>query len=184
MAIPGFIPFPRLATPRLILRQLEDRDAPEIFQLRSNESVNQYINRPKAETINDAQQFIHNINTKINNNEPVLYWAIVPKNDAKLAGTICLFNFDEKEMQAEIGYELLPDHQGMGIMQEAFASVINYCFDQMQLKRIEAFTHVQNSSSIKLLEKNEFSNTGREEKSAGGQAEFVVWARQRQPVTG
>lgn len=183
MAIPGFIPFPRLATARLILRQLEERDAPEIFLLRSNEMVNQFINRPKAESINDANQFIHNINANIEKNL-ALYWAIVPKNDTKLAGTICLFNFDDKENKVEIGYELLPDHQGMGIMQEAFASVVAYCFEHMNLERIEAFTHAQNASSIKLLEKNDFTITGREEKSAGSAKELVVWSRLRQPVTG
>jgi [ribosomal protein S5]-alanine N-acetyltransferase len=182
MAISGFIPFPRLATARLILRQLEERDAPEIFLLRSNEMVNQFINRPKAETINDAHQFIQNINARIEKNQ-ALYWAIVPKNDTKLAGTICLFGFDDKENKAEIGYELLPDHQGMGIMQEAFASVVAYCFEHMNLECIEASTHAQNAASIKLLEKNEFNKTGREEKSEEG-ALLVIWARLRQPVTG
>jgi [ribosomal protein S5]-alanine N-acetyltransferase len=182
MAIPGFIPFPRLATARLILRQLEERDAPEIFLLRSNETVNQFIDRPRAETINDATQFIQNINARIATTQ-ALYWAIVPKNDTKLAGTICLFNFDEKQNKAEIGYELLPDHQGMGIMYEAFSSVVSYCFEHMQLGSIEAFTHAQNAASIKLLEKNDFSKTGHEEKLADG-AKLEVWSRMRQPVTG
>lgn len=178
MTIPGFIPFPRLATPRLILRQLEEHDAPEIFLLRSNEAVNQYLGRPRAQTINDAHQFIQNINARIGTSE-ALYWAIVPKNGTKLAGTICLFNFDDKQNKAEIGYELLPAHQGMGIMQEAFGSVVTYCFDQMQLSCIEAFTHVQNIASIKLLEKNEFNKTDREEKSPEGVTQFVVWSRNR-----
>lgn len=178
MSTTEFLPFPRLATLRLILRQLEERDAPEIFQLRSSEQVNKYIDRNRAETINDALQFIQNINSKIESNE-ALYWAIVPKNDTKLAGTICLFNIDVAQRKAEIGYELLPEHQGKGIMHEALTSVVAHVFDTMQFSHIEAFTHDQNGSSIKLLQKCEFVQTQRIENAENGGKTFSVWARQR-----
>src|SRR5206468_11483164 len=92
-----FTPFPNLETERLLLRQLNNDDASEIFILRSDESVNEFINRPRARTIKDALQHIEKINKGISNKQSVV-WAITIKDDQKFAGTICLWNIvNEKD---------------------------------------------------------------------------------------
>src|SRR5579871_6749068 len=126
MINPVFIPFPNLKTERLIFRQLNADDKDEIFKLRSDESVNQFLDRPKANSIDDALQFIDKIDGFIKNGESIM-WAIVLKDDPKLIGTICLWNFQNENTEAEIGYELLPEFQGKKIMQEAIsASVFSF----------------------------------------------------------
>jgi ribosomal-protein-alanine N-acetyltransferase len=74
----------------------------------------------------------------------------------KLIGTICLFDFSEDLSKAEIGFELLPHFQGKGIMQEAALKVIHFGFQHVGLKSIEAYTHSENQSSTRLLEKLNF----------------------------
>ena len=54
----NFTPFPNLATNRLLLRKLTPEDDRDIYYLRSDESVNYYLNRDKAESLNDAKAFI------------------------------------------------------------------------------------------------------------------------------
>ena len=71
-------------------------------------------------------------------------------------GTICLWNFSDKENKSEIGYELLPQFQGKGIMQEAFLAVLKFAFEVLQLNMIEAWTVAQNENSIKILKRNHF----------------------------
>jgi len=151
----NFTPFPYLETERLYLRPLKTEDANEIFILRSHESVNEFIKRPRAKTIDDALQHIEKINNNIENDESIL-WAISMKNDPKLIGTICLWNIVKEKDHAEIGYELLPQFNGKGLMQEAFVKVIEYGFEKLQLKTIEAWLNVNNLRSIKILEKNNF----------------------------
>jgi ribosomal-protein-alanine N-acetyltransferase len=151
----SFTPFPVLETERLHLRQLTTEDANEIFILRSDESVNEFIDRPRAKTIDDALQHIEKINSNVKNNESIL-WAITMKEDSKLIGTICLWNIDKEKEHAETGYELLPQFQGKGFMQEAFLKVLEYGFENLKLKAIEAVLHEKNLRSIKLLEKNNF----------------------------
>jgi ribosomal-protein-alanine N-acetyltransferase len=85
----NFTPFPKLATKRLTLRQLNMEDEKEIFVHRSDERILKYIDIPKAETIEDARNFIEKINKGIDENEWV-YWEITFKNDSQLIGTICL----------------------------------------------------------------------------------------------
>jgi [ribosomal protein S5]-alanine N-acetyltransferase len=154
----NFSPFPQLSTERLLLRSLQDTDAGEIFALRSDDNNNKYLDRPKANTIEDAQEFIQKIVNGISNNESI-YWVISFKNETTLAGTICLWNFDTVKEVAEIGYELLPGYKGKGIMQEAMQKVIAFCFETMQLQSIEACVHKDNIASVKLLEKNNFIYT-------------------------
>jgi len=107
----SFIPFPNLTTERLTLRQLSMKDENEIFALRSDDEVNKFLDRPKANSIEDARQFIHKINGSMINTEAVL-WAITWKDDFKLLGTICLWKISKEDARAEIGYELLPICQG------------------------------------------------------------------------
>jgi len=151
----NFTPFPYLFTERLILRQLEIGDANEIFELRSSDEVNRFLDRPKTPTIDEAKQFIYKINEVIHKNEG-LYWAITLKNETRLIGTICYWNISNENDRAEIGYELHPHFQGKGIMQEAITEVIDFGFEQMNLKTITAVPSGDNLQSRKLLEKNNF----------------------------
>lgn len=153
-----FREFNSLTTDRLILRQLLDSDAEEILLLRSDPMINKYLDRQPAITLDDSLNFIKKTNENIKNNG-FKYWAIELKNSKKLIGTICLFNPAEDLKKCEIGYELLPDFQGQGIMNEAIKKIIEYAFQILGLKTIEACTHRDNQISIKLLQKFHFKKT-------------------------
>ena len=107
----NFTPFQTITTQRLVLRQLQDDDVHKLFALRTDERVNRFLNRSLPESLNDVREFIAKVNQITHNNEG-LYWVITRKNEDKLLGTIGLRNFGPEQYQAEIGYELYPDHQG------------------------------------------------------------------------
>lgn len=151
----NFTPFPVLKTGRLTLRQLRSSDDKEIFALRSNVNVNKYLDRKPSKSIDDAKNFIQTINGNIQRNDSI-YWAITLNGTDKLIGTICLFDFSDDNLKAEIGYELVPDLQGKGIMQEAISIVIDFGIQHIGLNTIEAYTHSENRSSTRLLEKLNF----------------------------
>ena len=151
----NFKPFPVLKTERLTLRQLLSSDANEIFALRSDPNVNKYLDREPGKSMNDAKTFIQIINENIQRNDSI-YWAITLSDTDKLIGTICLFNFSDDNITAEIGYELLPEWQGKGIMQEATSKVIDFGIHHIGLNSIKAYTHSENQRSTRLLEKFNF----------------------------
>ena len=150
-----FTPFPLLTTPRFILRALTQEDSPNIFVLRTDDSVNQYLNRPKAKTMEDVRQFIDRITAGLEKDESIL-WAIEFKETPGLAGTICLWNISWEDARAEIGYELLPQHHGRGIMQEVMPVVLEYGFGVMGVRVIVAGLSPDNVRSVRLLEKQGF----------------------------
>ena len=160
----SFTPFPILATERLILRQLGINDEQEIFTLRSDSEINKYLDRQVSNTIDDARNFINQINDKMDKNDS-LYWAITLRDRNILVGTICLFGFSDENDKCEIGYELLSNFQGQGIMKEAAEKVIDYALNTIKVQNIEAFLHRDNQRSIKLLEKFSFRNSNEPDKT-------------------
>jgi RimJ/RimL family protein N-acetyltransferase len=151
----SFTPFPFLATENYALRNLTPEDAQEIFALRSSDEINKYLDRPKANTLDDALSFITTIINGIAKNEAI-FWVVTPKGEARFLGSICLWRISREEAKAEIGYELLPENHGKGIMQEVIPRVIQFGFEEMKLRTIEAELSPRNLKSVRLLEKNNF----------------------------
>ena len=148
-------PFPSLSTERLNLRRISGEDDEEIFFLRSDKEMLQFLDRDPANTIDEARQWIRMINEGIDDNQHIT-WAIALKNDPKLIGTITFWNVKKDHDRAEIGYALHPSFQGRGLMQEAMTSVLNYGFNTLKLHSVEANVNPMNIRSIQLLEKNDF----------------------------
>ncbi len=140
--------FPKLTTERLTLRQLSTTDAEEILRLRSDIEINKFLDRKPSKTLEDASRFIQSI---IENEGELFYWAITRTGNAKLIGTICLFDVQNDLSNCEIGYELLSEYQGQGFMIEAAKKVIEYASEVLKLNTINALTHKDNNSSTGLL---------------------------------
>ena len=138
--------FPVLITERLMLRQLSDKDVKEVFILRSDKLINKYLDRQPCVTLEDAFNFIQKVKSS-----SLSYWSIAQKGDDKLIGTICLFNISKELKTCEIGYELLAEYHGKGIMKEAAKKVIEFASQTLDIETIEAYTHKENESSINLL---------------------------------
>lgn len=153
-----FQPFPEFTTERLILRELRESDYDMVLFLRSDATVNAFIERPEdrqTKTTEDAIRFIEELHGYAKNNVSIA-WGITLKDHPSIVGTICLWNFSEDRKTAEVGYDLHPNFQGLGIMSTALNLVLDYGFNFLKLHTIEAFTHKDNVSSIKLLVSNGF----------------------------
>ncbi|HQK39586.1 MAG TPA: GNAT family N-acetyltransferase [Flavobacterium alvei] len=150
-----FNPFPNLETERLLLRRVVNKDVEQIFALRSDKEVMKYIPRPLVKTKEDALAHITMIDEKIDTNEGI-NWAITLKNNDKLIGIIGLYRIQPEHFRAEIGYMLLPEYHGKGIVSEAINEVVNYGFDAIKLHSIEAIIDPKNFASEKVLQKNGF----------------------------
>jgi [ribosomal protein S5]-alanine N-acetyltransferase len=159
MLLLNFIPFPFLQTPRLVLRNVTPDDAPEIFFLRSDETVLQHLDRAPITTVAEAAQFIQNIESLQQAGDGIT-WAITLKDTSRLIGTIAFWQIHKEHYRAEIGYALHPEQQGKGLMQEALNAVLDYGFTVMNLHSVEANVNPGNVASINLLERNGFVREG------------------------
>lgn len=155
----NFSPFPNLKTNRLILRRMNLSDADQIFALRSNPEIMQFIPRPLIKTKEEALDFISAMDVTIDTNT-VINWAITTKEDDKLIGMIGFYRMKPENHRAEVGYILSAEFHGQGIITEALERIIQFGFEEMKLNSIEAVIDPENFGSEKVLLKNNFIKEG------------------------
>lgn len=156
MLSPNFTPFPQMQTDRLLLRPLTLADAPRVQQLRSNEEVMKYINRPLTRTLEEAEGWISVIIEALEKNDGITWCICLKDTPAEHIGSIGLWRIEKENYRAEIGYMLDPSLQGKGIMYEALQKVVDYGFKELKLHSIEAQLDPRNSASSALLKKAGF----------------------------
>jgi len=148
----NFTPFPVIETERLVLKRITNEDANEVFELRSNPETMKYIPRPLVKNTEDALEHIAMIDDKIETNMGI-NWGITFKDNSKLLGIIGYYRMQPDNYRAEIGYILLPEYHGKGIIPEAVNRLIRYGFDDLKLHSIEAVIDPENLASEKVLQK-------------------------------
>ena len=147
----NFSPFPELKTERLVLRRILMEDAQALFEMRSDERVMQFLDRPRAKSIADAENLIRLIDHDIENNIGIT-WGVSLTGTSRLIGTMGFWNITKAHFRAEIGYLLHPDFQGKGLMIESAKKTIDFGFREMGLHSIEANINPNNLRSAKMLE--------------------------------
>ncbi|WP_395062281.1 GNAT family N-acetyltransferase [Flavobacterium sp.] len=151
----NFHPFKNLETERLLLRRISADDVNEVLELRGNPETMKYIPRPLAKTKDEALVHIKMIDDKIVNNEGI-NWGITLKGNPKLIGIIGHYRIQPENHRCEIGYMILPQYNGQGIVTEAIKIVLEYGFDDLQMHSIEAVIDPDNVASERVLQKNGF----------------------------
>ena len=151
----NFYPFPNLESDRLLLRRLNNDDVNEVLELRGNPENMKYVPRPLITSKEDSLVHIALIDDKIVNNIGI-NWAITLKESPKMIGIIGHYKIHLENYRSEIGYMILPEYHGKGIVTEAVKLVLKYGFEQLQLHSIEAIIDPENGASEKVLQKNGF----------------------------
>ncbi|WP_406243326.1 GNAT family N-acetyltransferase [Tissierella carlieri] len=155
-----FNPFPNMETKNLILRRMNSNDAKDLFEMRKDPRMNEYTDMKLEEDIYETRAYIDRMNEGIDDNKWII-WAIEYKQSHKVIGTVCIWNINEEQKIGELGYGIMPDYQGQGLMKESLLSVIEYGFNIMNLEEILAYTEENNLKSINLLEKCKFVEINR-----------------------
>ena len=151
-----FSEFPVLETKRLILRELQYADGPDIYAY-FNEDVAKFYDWLPS-TIAEGRGFVRYFKTGYEE-ELSIRWGITIKPSNKIVGT-CGFSDFYHFSRAEIGYELSKDYWHQGIMVEALQRIIPFGFDEMGIHRMQASVFPENHASIHLLEKLGFEKEG------------------------
>lgn len=86
------------------------------------------------------------------------FWIIKSNND--VVGHITLQNINKTMLTAEIGYGVSRKFRGKGIATQTIRQTALAVFDQTPLRKIIAFVHEKNFSSIKVLERVGFQREG------------------------
>lgn len=145
-----------LETDRLLLREMLLSDAEALFDMDRNPKVHQYLwNKPLTNS-SEVHAYIELVRTQyIQNN--IGRFVVVLKETNELIGWAGLkFNTEivnNKINFYDIGYRLNEKFWGKGYASEASFAWLDYGFNIMKIKVMQAAAHTENIASNRILQK-------------------------------
>ena len=150
---------PTLEAERVRLRELTDDDVDALFSIFSNSQVMRYWSTAPYTDRDQAVALLAEIRENFTR-RVYLKWGVALKEDDSIIGTATLFNLHLDNQRAEVGYALSREQWGKGLMNEALRRLLQYAFDELKLRRLEADVDPRNTGSIKTLERLGFQREG------------------------
>jgi [ribosomal protein S5]-alanine N-acetyltransferase len=142
--------FPVLETPRLLLREIVEADAPTLLEIHGDAAHMRWFGSDPLTDLPAALKLVEVFAGWRKTANPGARWALQPKGQDALVGTCGLFTWNRAWRRCSVGYELAPGVQGRGYMREALGAVLAWGFEHMELHRVEALIHPMNTPSLKL----------------------------------
>lgn len=139
---------------RLVLKSpLNIINAEQLLKTINHTETLQYLAAaPKNYTIDSAKRFLSYLNKKIESPNSLELGAFIKSNNEYI-GMITLVNINMNEHVCELGYWISKPFTGKGLAIEGCQKLIQYAFNDLKIKRIDAFVIRENMKSISLLER-------------------------------
>jgi ribosomal-protein-alanine N-acetyltransferase len=145
-----------LETERLIIKNLEDSDLSDLFELDSCSEVYKFFDNQTSKTIEESKVWLDWIK-----NQYILkgieVCAVFRKEDFCFIG-LCGLRiktdlFSDNQERYELVYRFMKKHWGKGYATEASKAWISYAVETLKIKHVFAEIDPENSNSIAVAEK-------------------------------
>ena len=150
--------FPILQTERLLLRQFVDTDLEKVFKGLSHPEIIKYygVSYQTLEATKEQMTFF----ADLEKNGTGIWWAVCSIDNKTFYGAGGLNSLNKEHKKAEIGFWLISDFWGKGIMKEAMPLICNYGFNNLGLHRIEGIVETENKNCKNAMAKLNFQHEG------------------------
>lgn len=139
---------------------IDEKHAPSIFGMVDG---NRNHLRPWLPFVDRMQtvEFTHNfVKGAMQRNKDGIEYAFVVFHEEQMVGRVGVYKIDHQNKIGEIGYWIVENAQGKGIMTQACRAMIDLCFNELQLNRIEIKCGVGNHKSKGIPERLGFTHEG------------------------
>jgi RimJ/RimL family protein N-acetyltransferase len=144
-----------ITTARLTLRELTMDDYPDLLAYERDPRYQRFY--PESWTDRSDTQVREFVQMQIDDRAETprrkFQLAITLPDDGRLIGNCGIRRKDSNEFEADIGYELNPEHWGHGYATEAARAMVAFGFDELRLHRVSATGIADNVGSARVLEK-------------------------------
>jgi len=150
--------FNTITTDLFLLRSISENDLDYVFKGLSNPDVIKYygVNYKTLEETKVQMDWFNNLALQ----EIGIWIALCSPDNLIFYGAVGLNNLSTTHQKAELGFWLLPEFWGKGLMAKAVPLICSYAFQNLGLNRIEAFVETENHGSKNLLTKLDFEHEG------------------------
>lgn len=145
-------------TERLNIRKITPDDIHDVFRGLSHPDVIKYygVSFMTLEATKEQMDWY----ADHEKNRTGQWFAVCSKEDGTFYGAGGYNDREATNRKAEIGFWLLPEYWGLGIMGEAMPKIFDYGFNEMNLHRIEGFVDSANEKCKKAVAKVGFKYEG------------------------
>jgi len=147
------VPLP-LETERLVVRPYREADATALHEVFGSPEVMKWTPSPPSKNVAETVERLARTMAFTARQPPGLgLWALELKESAEFLGQVGLFPVEGKGPEVEVAYELAPRVWGHGYATEAARALIEYGFEELQLRRIVALILPANARSRNVASK-------------------------------
>lgn len=139
-------------TERLVIREVEERDAAFMNELLNSPGFLKYIGDRGVRSDEDARIFIRDRYRKSYADNGYGLYAVLLKANGEPVG-ISGFVRRDSLPGPDLGFAFLPDYEGKGYGNESALAVLKFGREKLGFDRVLAITTLDNQASIRLLEK-------------------------------
>jgi len=148
-----------LQSTNLNMKALTKENSGVLFNLYSDTEIQKYTDIDRLRSLSDTQKFIDTENKEADNQD-LIFLGVFSRATKDFLGIISLFNIDQKHSFASLGFQLVKDYWGRGIMHESLMHFIKFVFEELNFHRIEAQVYIGNEKSINVLDRLGFTKEG------------------------
>ncbi|WP_333878983.1 GNAT family N-acetyltransferase [Flavobacterium sp.] len=146
-----------IETDRLLLRPLELSDAEAMFAMDSNPKVHQYLWQTPVKHPDEVIKVIEYVRKQYERNHIGRFATVLKETGEFIGWTGIKFVDDHTENGNtnfyDYGYRLDEPFWGKGYATEASYAWFDYGFKEMNIDKMNAYTHFENGASNRILEK-------------------------------
>ena len=151
----------RLETSRLILREYTEDDSTAVLAYQGDPRYLRYYPW-ETRTLEDAQRFLRQfIDWQSESPRRRFQLAVLLRETGALIGSCGVRHKPGDETEADIGFELSPEHWGCGYATEAATAMAEFAFRELGVRRLSSWCIAENAASARVLEKLGMSLEGR-----------------------
>jgi [ribosomal protein S5]-alanine N-acetyltransferase len=141
-----------IASKRLIIRPATLEDAPFILELLNSPGWLEFIGDRNVHTVAEAETYLTTRLVGVNPTKGCGIYTLFTKENDTPIGMSSLVKRDYLE-HVDIGYALLPEHEGKGYATEASEAVLDYAMNALEHNPIVGICLKKHQASVRVLEK-------------------------------
>jgi ribosomal-protein-alanine N-acetyltransferase len=146
----------RIEGPRLALRPPRPDDADALFELGRDPDVVRFFSWGPYRERAEAEAFIE----RVARERPYEFFIVDPADDDRPIGVTGLSELSERDRRAVVGTWLGRPYWGTGVNRESKALILHFAFSVLDLQRVSAYAHPENTRSLAALERIGFTREG------------------------
>lgn len=145
------VEFPEFFLPNCRLRRIHRNDVEAIFAGLSNPQVVAHygVSYDSLEATDEQMRWYDALLEEHRG----IWWGVTLPGRDELIGACGFNDWSHSDRSLDIGYWLMPEHWGRGLMQDCLPTILRFALGTLGVHRIHADVEPENSASTRLLER-------------------------------